>query len=57
MRLNVVKTFVGPRHEGACFKAAGFRYLGLTQGRGRHAPNGVGRRSRKKVFAYELVPT
>ena len=35
----VVETFVGPKHEGTCFKAVGFQYLGLTQGRGRHAPN------------------
>ena len=58
----VVETFVGPEHEGTCFKAVGFRYLGLTQGRGRHAPNNPGRRapgsprhlSRKKVFVYAL---
>lgn len=58
----VVETFVGPEHEGTCFKAVGFRYLGLTQGRGRHAPNNPGRRvskgatrlPRKKVFAYAL---
>ncbi len=52
----VVETFVGPRYEGTCFKAAGFQYLGLTLGRGRHAPSGVGKHSRKKVFAYELDP-
>lgn len=34
----VVETFVGPDHEGTCFRAAGFHYVGLTQGRGRHAP-------------------
>ena len=50
----VVETFVGPKHEGTCFKAVGFRYLGLTQGRGRHAPNGTGKVSRKKVFVYAL---
>ena len=50
----VVETFVGPKHEGTCFKAVGFRYLGLTQGRGRHAPNGADRLSRKKVFVYAL---
>ena len=58
----VVETFVGPKHEGTCFKAVGFRYLGLTQGRGRHAPNNPRRNApggprhlcRKKVFAYAL---
>ncbi len=52
----VVETFVGPRYEGTCFKAVGFQYLGLTLGRGRHAPSGVDQRPRKKVFAYELDP-
>ena len=50
----VVETFVGKDYAGTCFKAVGFRYLGLTQGRGRHAPNGKGRLSRKKVFVYAL---
>ena len=59
----IVETFVGPEHEGTCFKAVGFQYLGLTQGRGRHAPHNPGPRaadgastrvSRKKVFAYAL---
>ena len=60
----VVETFVGPEREGTCFKAVGFQYLGLTQGRGRHAPNnprrdapgGPRHLSRKKVFAYALQP-
>ena len=52
----VVETFVCPRYEGTCFRAVGFRYLGLTQGRGRHAPAGPGALSRKKVFVYELQP-
>lgn len=52
----VVETFVGPDHEGTCFRGAGFHSVGLTQGRGRHAPNGAGQRSRKKVFVYELQP-
>ena len=34
----LVETFVGPDQEKTCFKAAKFLLLGLTQGRGRHAP-------------------
>ena len=50
----VIETFVGPEQEGTCFRAVGFQYLGLTQGRGRHAPSKARTRSQKKVFAYEL---
>ncbi len=52
----VIETFVGPDQEGTCFRAVGFRYLGLTQGRGRHAPSKARTRPQKKVFAYELDP-
>ncbi len=52
----LVETFVGPEQEGICFRAVGFRYLGLSKGRGRHAPSKVCLLSPKKVFAYELVP-
>lgn len=52
----VVETFVGPDYEGTCFRAVGFRYLGLSQGRGRHAPTKACTRAQKKVFAYELDP-
>ena len=51
----LVETFVGPDQEGTCFKAANFRYLGTTQGRGRHAPVNVCTRSKKKVYVYELA--
>ena len=51
----LVETFVGPDQEGTCFKAANFLLLGLTQGRGRHAPTAACTRSRKKVFVFELV--
>ena len=50
----VVETFVGPDHEGTCFKAVGFQYVGLTQGRGRHAVNGADQVLRKQVFVCAL---
>ena len=46
----VGETLVGPAQEGTGFKAVGFRYWGLTPGRGRPVPNGAGAVSRKKVF-------
>ena len=52
----VVETFVGPDQIGTCFKAASFRYLGETKGRGRHAPTHACTRSKKKVLVYELDP-
>ena len=52
----IVETFVGPDHKGTCFKAANFRYLGETKGRGRHAPTHACTRSKKKVLVYELDP-
>ena len=52
----LVETFVGPDQEGTCFKAANFRYLGQSKGRGRHAPTNACTRSKKKVFVYELDP-
>ena len=52
----LVETFVGPDYEGTCFKAAHFRYLGDTQGRGRHADTNACTRPKKKVFVHELDP-
>ena len=52
----LVETFVGPDQDGTCFKAANFRYLGQSKGRGRHAPTNACTRSKKKVFVYELDP-
>jgi hypothetical protein len=51
-----LETFVDPDKgfTGACYKAANWRYLGLTTGRGKndqlHKPN----RSLKRVFGYPL---
>ena len=50
----VVETFIGPDHEGTCFKALGFLYVGLTKGRGRHAVSGANQVLRKQVFVYAL---
>ena len=47
---------MGPDQAGTCFKAANFRYLGQSQGRGRHAPTNACTRSKKKVWVYELDP-
>ena len=52
----LVETFVGPDRAGTCFKAANFRYLGETTGRGRHAPTNACTRSKKKILVCELDP-
>jgi hypothetical protein len=52
-----LETFVDPERgfKGTCYKAANWRFIGLTTGRGKddqtHKPN----RSLKKVFGYPLV--
>jgi len=51
----LVETYVEKgRHEGICYKASNWEYLGETQGRGRNDRNHQNRLSRKYVFAYEL---
>ncbi|MYJ44536.1 MAG: DUF4338 domain-containing protein, partial [Rhodothermaceae bacterium] len=55
-RPYIIETFVGPAYEGTCFRGgAGFEYLGLTKGQGRHAPSRECTRSPKKVFGFALV--
>ncbi len=56
-RIVWLETFVDPEKgfTGTCYKAANWRYLGLTTGRGKadrlHRPN----RSKKYVFGYPLT--
>ena len=52
----LVETFVGPDQEAPGFKAATFRYVGRSQGRGRPAPTPACTRSKKKIFVYERDP-
>ncbi|MDE2731426.1 MAG: IS4 family transposase, partial [Bacteroidota bacterium] len=52
----LVETFVSPDQKGTCFKAANFRSIGQTKGRGRHATTHACTLSKKKVLIYELDP-
>jgi hypothetical protein len=55
--VHYLETFVDPeRFQGTCYRAANWRFLGLTTGRGKddlcHRPN----RSRKQVLGLPLRP-
>jgi len=51
----LIETFVDPTYfAGTCYRAANWQFLGLTQGRGRLAPNQQGRISKKEIFVYPL---
>jgi hypothetical protein len=52
-----LETFVDPERgfTGACYKAANWRYLGLTTGRGKNDNSGKPNRSLKYVFGYPLA--
>jgi hypothetical protein len=52
-----LETFVDPERgfTGACYKAANWRYLGLTTGRGKNDNTRKPNRSLKYVFGYPLV--
>jgi Domain of unknown function (DUF4338) len=52
-----LETFVDPARgfTGTCYKAAGWRCLGLTTGRGKNDQTGKANRSLKYVFGYPLV--
>ena len=52
----LVETFVARPHRGTCFKAANFKHVGTTSGRGRHARTRACTKSRKAVYVYELDP-
>lgn len=55
-RLVWLETFVDPQRgfTGACYKAANWKYLGLTTGRGKDDQTGQANRSLKYVFGYPL---
>jgi hypothetical protein len=51
----LIETFVDPTHfAGTCYRAANWQFLGLTQGRGRLAPDPQPRTSKKEIFVYPL---
>lgn len=51
----LIETFVDPtRFSGTCYRAANWQFLGLTQGRGRLAPDHDSRVSKKEIFVYPL---
>jgi len=53
----LMETFVDPtRFSGTCYRAANWQFLGLTQGRGRLAPDHQSRISKKEIFVYPLQP-
>lgn len=56
-RLVWLETFVDPEKgfTGTCYKAANWRYLGLTTGRGKNDNSRKPNRSLKYVFGYPLV--
>jgi hypothetical protein len=54
-RPMLIETFVDPIvFSGTCYRAANWQFLGLTQGRGRLAPDHQCRISKKEIFIYPL---
>jgi len=52
-----LETFVDPaRFQGTCYRAANWRVLGLTTGRGKDAPTRQPTRPKKQVLGYPLIP-
>jgi hypothetical protein len=51
-----LETFIDPqRFRGTCYRAANWRVLGVTTGRGKDAPTRQANRSIKEVLGYPLV--
>jgi len=51
----LIETFVdSTMFSGTCYRAANWQFLGLTQGRGRLAPDHQCRISKKEIFVYPL---
>ena len=51
----LIETFVDTTYfAGTCYRAANWQFLGLTQGRGRLAPDHQCRISKKEIFVYPL---
>jgi hypothetical protein len=54
--VHYLETFVDPgRFRGTCYRAANWRVLGLTTGRGKDAPTKKPNRSIKEVLGYPLT--
>ncbi len=55
-RPALLEIFVDPQHfKGICYRAANFRYLGMTSGMGLVRPGKSYTTSPKKIFVYPLV--
>lgn len=55
-RPALLETFVDPQHfDGTCYRAANFRHLGMTSGKGLVRQGRSYRTSPKKIFVYPLV--
>ena len=53
----LLETFIDPqRFRGTCYRAANWRYLGLTAGLGKDAKSRVPNRSLKQLWVYPLRP-
>ena len=54
--IHYLETFVDPgRFRGTCYRAANWKVLGLTTGRGKDAPTKKPNRSIKEVLGYPLI--
>lgn len=54
--VHYLETFVDPgRFQGTCYRAANWKVLGLTTGRGKDAPTKKPNRSIKEVLGYPLT--
>jgi hypothetical protein len=54
--VHYLETFVDPdRFRGTCYRAANWKVLGLTTGRGKDAPTKKPNRSIKEVLGYPLI--
>jgi hypothetical protein len=54
--IHYLETFVDPgRFRGTCYRAANWKVLGLTQGRGKDAPTKKPNRSFKEVLGYPIT--
>jgi hypothetical protein len=52
----LVETFVEPPHTGVSLRAANWRYLGESRGRGRQDRVHAGGETTKAIYVYELEP-
>ena len=54
--VHYLESFITPsRHAGTCYKAANWRFLGLTTGRGKAAPTKRPNRPKKEVLGLPLI--